>query len=58
MELANHNVCVDATVMGFDMSECQLFYIIIYQVSKFVHSSTLLVKRGSCESYKIQLLTA
>ena len=32
--------------------------IIIYQVSKFIHSSILLVKRGSRESHEIQLLTA
>ena len=31
---------------------------IIYQVSKFIHSSILLVKRGSRESHEIQLLTA
>ena len=34
-----------------------LLYIIIYQVSKFIHSSILLVKRGSRESHEIQLLT-
>ena len=32
--------------------------IIIYQVSKFIHSSILLVKRGSRDSHEIQLLTA
>ena len=32
--------------------------VIIYQVSKFIHSSILLVKRGSRESHEIQLLTA
>ena len=31
---------------------------IIYQVSKFIHSSILLVKRGSRDSHEIQLLTA
>ena len=35
-----------------------LYYIIIYQVSKFIHSSILLVKRGSRDSHEIQLLTA
>ena len=35
-----------------------LIFIIIYQVSKFIHSSILLVKRGSRESHEIQLLTA
>ena len=35
-----------------------LIIIIIYQVSKFIHSSILLVKRGSRESHEIQLLTA
>ena len=29
-----------------------------YQVSKFIHSSILLVKRGSRDSHEIQLLTA
>ena len=32
--------------------------IITYQVSKSIHSSILLVKRGSRESHEIQLLTA
>ena len=30
---------------------------IIYQVSKFIHSSILLVKRGSRDSHEIQVLT-
>ena len=34
------------------------YCIIMYQVSKFIHSSILLVKRGSRESHEIQLLTA
>ena len=32
--------------------------LIIYQVSKLIHSGILLVKRGSCDSHEIQLLTA
>ena len=31
---------------------------IIYQVLMFIHSSILLVTRGSCEGHEIQLLTA
>ena len=36
----------------------EIEFIIIYQVSKFIHSSILLVKRGSRDSHEIQLLTA
>ena len=36
----------------------QLVCVIMCQVLKFVHSSVLLVTRGSHEGHKIQLLTA